>query len=69
MHRVNLMCQKCDGLGYTNEKCIPNNDGISFKIERDTCDECNGAGYTEYAIFSIEEANAILKHCGLSTEG
>lgn len=68
MVRMDLMCKKCAGLGYTNERYIPNDDGITCKTERDTCDECNGVGHTEYAIFSIEEANAILKHCGLSTE-
>jgi hypothetical protein len=36
--------------------------------EEVVCTQCNGTGYTEYAVFSIEEAEAILKHCGLTTE-
>jgi hypothetical protein len=28
----------------------------------------DGKGYAEYAMFTPEEANAILKYCGLNTE-
>ena len=68
MKRIQLMCNKCAGIGYIDEKITPNDDGLTCKIERDICDECNGVGYTEYATFSIEEAEAILKHCGLPIE-
>lgn len=68
MERMNIACKKCAGLGYTNEKIIPNDDNMTVQLKRDTCDKCNGVGHTEYAIFSIEEAEAILKHCGLTTE-
>jgi hypothetical protein len=36
--------------------------------EEVVCPNCNGVGYTEYPVFSVEEAKAILKYCGLSTE-
>jgi hypothetical protein len=36
--------------------------------EEVVCQNCNGVGYTEYPVFSVEEAKAILKYCGLSTE-
>lgn len=39
-----------------------------MKKEETICETCNGRGYTEYATFTLEEANAILKHCGLTTE-
>lgn len=69
MQVINELCKKCSGLGHTNQNMIPNDDGMTFKIERDICDECNGVGHIEkYAVFSIEEARVILKHCGLSTE-
>ena len=69
MHRLNEMCEKCAGIGYINQRYIPNHgDEFDYKIEQDICDECGGTGHREYAIFSIEEAKAILKHCGLTTE-
>lgn len=68
MERMNAMCKKCAGRGYTDETLIPNCDGMTCTVKRDICDECNGMGYTEYAVFTIEEAEAILKHCGLSAK-
>ncbi len=68
MQRMNVMCKNCAGMGYTNQRFIPNDNGFTFKIKQDTCDECGGTGHTEYAVFSIEEAEAILKHCGLNKE-
>ena len=68
MEQINITCKKCAGLGYINQKFIPNSDDMTFREEHDACDECNGVGYTEYAMFSIKEAKAILKHCGLTTE-
>lgn len=69
MEIINVVCNKCSGLGYINQKIIPNDDDITVKIEKDICDECNGAGHIEgCAVFSPEEARAILKHCGLTTE-
>ena len=66
MNRMKVACSNCAGLGYINQKFIANNDGKTLRYIEDICSECNGKGYTEYAIFSIEEAEIILKHCGLS---
>lgn len=68
MERIKMACKKCGGFGYTRQNFIAGDDGITLKMERDTCEACNSKGYTEYAVFSVEEAEAILKHCGLSTE-
>lgn len=70
MDVMKYFCNNCSGMGKKiNWKVVDTNDNIStMKKEETVCEECNGKGYTEYAIFSIEEAKAILKHCGLSTE-
>ena len=41
---------------------------ITMNREENECEACNGKGYIEYAAFTLEEAKAILKHCGLNTE-
>ena len=64
MERMMAMCGGCAGIGHT--VVYEPLDDISVKRKEITCDICNGKGYTEYAVFSIEEAEAILKHCGLS---
>lgn len=38
------------------------------RFEEIKCDLCGGSGYTEYIAFSIEEAEVIMKHCGLLWE-
>lgn len=72
MERKQVTCGNCGGTGYINiyENVSGTTSGtISLRIKEATvCNNCNGKGYTEYAVFSIEEAEAILKHCGLSTE-
>ena len=68
MKRMKVMCVKCAGIGYIDKNIAPSDDGLTFRTERYICNECNGAGYTEYAMFSIEEAEVILKHCGLTVE-
>lgn len=68
MERMKVTCGNCGGTGYVNERIVPTGDYIICKVEKDICEACDGKGYTEYASFSIEEANVILKHCGLTTE-
>lgn len=69
MNVINEVCRHCSGIGYTNIKLIPLEDGLHFREERDICNQCNGTGkIANYAVFSVEEAKAILKHCGLTTE-
>lgn len=69
-------CGTCGGTGKTvitvvdSFKFIDSSSGRigSAHNEERICLQCNGKGYTEYAKFTIEEAEVILKHCGLSTE-
>lgn len=63
-------CGCCAGIGkQTIWKVVDSNDKTgTARREETVCGACNGKGYTEHAVFSIEEAEAILKHCGLSTE-
>ena len=70
MNIVKVTCGTCAGIGKKiNWKIITmeNNIGTAEK-EEVVCEVCGGKGYTEYANFTLEEAKAILKHCGLSTE-
>lgn len=70
MNVMQVMCSSCAGMGkQTNWKVVDLNDNMStMKSEKVMCEACNGKGYTEYATFTLEEAKAILKHCGLTTE-
>lgn len=67
-----ITCGNCGGMAHViNWKIISNDEqtGIGTAEKEETvCAACNGKGWTEYAIFSVDEAKAILKHCGLSTE-
>ena len=67
MQIMKVTCGTCCGCG--NEvrwKAIPLTDTIgTMEREEVVCGVCGGKGYAEYAVFSIEEAEAILKHCGL----
>jgi hypothetical protein len=70
MNVMQVFCASCAGMGkQTTWKLIDLNDNIStMGKEEAVCAVCNGKGYTEYATFSLDEAKAILKHCGLTTE-
>jgi len=70
MNVMQVLCASCAGIGkQTTWKVVALNDNIgTMEREENICAACNGKGYTEYATFSLEEAKAILKHCGLSTE-
>lgn len=67
-----ITCGNCGGVGHTVIWKIVSTDkktGIStMQNEQVVCESCGGKGWTEYAVFSVKEANAILKHCGLTTE-
>ena len=66
MKVMQVLCGSCAGMGkHTNWKIV---DESTIKSEEAICEVCNGNGYTDYAIFTLEEAKAILKHCGLSVE-
>ena len=70
MNIVPVLCGSCAGTGeIINWKVVDINDNMGTMVKEEViCGACNGKGYTEYATFTIEEAKAILKHCGLSTE-
>lgn len=58
-------CGTCNGEGkYINWIPKPEEPGIAVK-KMVPCKACNEKGYIEYAVFSIEEANAIFEFCGL----
>ena len=62
-------CGNCLGLGveYTFEIGEDPQGGTVYRTDT-ICPVCNGQGHTEYAAFTIDEAKAILKYCGLSEE-
>lgn len=66
MKRMQVTCGNCAGVGYTVRWNVVG-DGVA-QSEEIKCENCDGKGWTEYAVFSIEEAEAILKHCGLDKE-
>ena len=70
MDTMKITCSTCVGRGKHCNWKIVSVDDVSGTMEREevACKACNGTGYTEYAIFTPEEARAILKYCGLSTE-
>ena len=70
MNVMRAFCTSCSGMGkYVIWKAVDLSNNIgTMESEEIVCGACNGKGYTEYATFSLEEANAILKHCGLTTE-
>lgn len=66
-----IVCSQCFGNGFETRCKISevNADGIgTLKSEEVVCECCSGKGYIEYSVFTVEEAKAILKYCGLSTE-
>lgn len=67
-----ITCSACGGRGRIEVwKVVEQNEqthsGTAQMVEA-TCGNCDGKGYMEYPVFSVEEAKAILKYCGLSTE-
>ena len=65
-------CPSCRGTGkFVSYPIVSKNEdtGICTAQRKESvCAQCGGKGYVEYVTFSVEEATAILKHCGLSTE-
>ena len=71
MNIMRRTCGTCSGFGMHSKLTVIeiNDDGtFTTKPEEVMCNDCGGKGYTEYAEFTVEEAKAILKHCGLSVE-
>ena len=64
-----VTCGTCCGKGYVETyKIVENSTGGLVRRGQDICKQCGGKGYIEYPVFTMEEAKAILKHCGLNTE-
>lgn len=67
MNKMRVTCGTCAGFGKQVYWEVVGEDQCQQREA--VCDKCDGKGYTEYAVFTPEEAEAILKHCGLPTEG
>lgn len=65
MERIREMCKHCAGTGYPNQIIKPSEDGTLRAFKGEPCEKCDGKGYYEYALFTVEEAKAIMAHCGL----
>lgn len=68
MKVINERCRECDGFGFVIKWIVPDDSVHIATSSTEICEECNGEGHTEYVVFSVKEAKAILQHCGLSTE-
>lgn len=70
MNTIRQMCGSCAGIGKVFSWIIASKseDGseTAERVEEE-CSACGGKGYTEYTAFTVEEAQAILKHCGIIT--
>lgn len=66
MKQMQATCGNCAGIGHTTKWEVVG-DGVAQGKEV-VCENCNGKGWIEYAVFSVEEAETILKHCSLTTE-
>lgn len=66
MMTMQKTCGNCCGFGYLGRWEEDGDRTLRYKT--DECKRCDGKGYVEYATFTIEEAKAILKHCGLDKE-
>ena len=74
MKRMQERCENCNGFGevtyYKLDEPIDDTGCGTAHAVKEECERCGGKGYAEeYVMFTVEEAQAILKHCGLSAEG
>ena len=72
MTKINQTCGTCCGIGVIRnwivEKEPVNREHGVANFETVKCSVCDGKGYTEYAMFTLEEAEQIMKVCGLADE-
>ena len=66
MNVMRVTCHYCNGIGHHRTWEVVSEGMLEARDK--VCSSCGGKGYTEHAVFSVEEAEAILKHCGLSKE-
>ena len=69
MNMIKECCPNCNGLGKQTHwnLVLDGTLGTLEEVEIE-CEECKGKGYIEYAVFSREEAIAILKYCNLNKD-
>lgn len=72
MNIINMTCDSCAGTGTITNWVLRENDGTetthtAYRVDEE-CPHCGGKGYTEYAMFTVEEAKQIMKVCGIQTE-
>lgn len=73
METIQVNCSNCAGFGHIDKYVYDPEKSTEpgvYTAHRKTivCERCKGKGYIERVMFSVEEAKAILKHCGLDTE-
>lgn len=63
-------CPSCNGLGKQTHWNLVSLNELSGTLEEVEveCEACKGKGYIEYAVFSREEATAILEYCNLNKD-
>lgn len=69
MQRIQQTCGSCGGRGtqtfLVTDDTLASSGTCTAHPEDFTCTACGGSGYLEYARFTVEEAEAILKYCGI----
>ena len=70
MNTMNITCGSCAGTGVCKMWMVDDqwNGRGTAHLEETECPQCGGKGYTEYVMFTPEEAQQIMKHCGIQTE-
>lgn len=63
MYKMVRTCYTCSGCGRVDVYKVVS-EGMAQR-EETVCGNCGGKGYKEFAVFTLEEAAAIMKHCGL----
>ena len=67
MYINKTVCLDCKGSGkrlnWVTSEINPDGTG-TIKMEESVCDTCQGKGYTEYPVFTVEEAIKIAEHLG-----
>ena len=68
MKIINVTCPGCNGKGFMtiwHEVQTKRDEDGMFIARTEMCSECKGEGNVPRPEFTVEEAIAILEHCGL----
>jgi len=65
MERIQKTCNSCGGVGHITYYKVTSEDpdsdrGIAQEVVEE-CSVCGGKGWKEYALFTIEEAEALIR--------